>query len=183
MNLLKCCAVAVAALSVWPYNAEAQTAPESMRNKSYIVSWTENRSLRVVGEGDFRDMATPFSVSMYVSSAGRPFTRISATPNRRTGSAESIGTSGRSFSGGARQIRFSGNSIEFLMTMRSGGGRRVSIDTSGGGCSARVITAMQVGGGGVIRSKSLASGKAIEIRSVQVSGTNCSTRQGNVFGN
>ena len=41
----------------------------------------------------------------------------------------------------------------------------------------------EVGNSGVIRGKSLASGKAIEIRSVSITGTSCSVREGNVFAN
>lgn len=175
--------LALLVLLAWPTVAPAQTAPDSLRNKSVIVSWTENRSLRVVGEGEFRDTSTPFSMSIYISSAGRPFARVSAAPGRgKTGSADHVGASGASNSGGVRQTRFSGNSLEMTATMQSGGARRISVDFSGGGCSARVITAMQAGGSGVIRSKSLATGKAIEIRSVQVAGTSCSIREGNVFG-
>ena len=61
--------------------------------------------------------------------------------------------------------------------MQSGGARRISVDFSGGGCSARVITAMQVGSKSY-RSKSLATGEPIEIRSVAVVGTSCSIREG-----
>jgi hypothetical protein len=47
-------------------------------------------------------------------------------------------------------------------------------------CNARVITAKRLGAG-VIRGKSLATGAPIEIRSVDVSGTSCSMRNGNAF--
>ena len=91
---------------ILPTPAAAQATPESLRNKSVIVNWTANRSLRVVGEGDFRDTAIPFSLSVYISSAGRPFARITASPGRRSGSAEAVGTSGATNSGGSRQVRF-----------------------------------------------------------------------------
>jgi hypothetical protein len=160
----------------------AQSAPESLRNKSVVVNWTVNRSLRLVGEGPFRDMSTPFSLAIYISSAGRPFARTTATPGRRSGSAEAVGTSGKSYSGGTRQVRFSGNTIEVLAS-NSGGARRVVVQVSGGGCSAQVTIGKDVGGSGVMRAKSLASGKAIEVRSVAVTSTSCSVREGNVFGN
>jgi hypothetical protein len=162
--------------------AVAQVAPEALRNKSFIVNWTVNRSLRVVGEGAFRDTTTPFSLAIYISSAGRPFARTTATPGPRSGSVDKVGASGNSNSGGSRQVRFSGNTIEVLAS-NSGGARRVVVQVSGGGCSAQVMVGKDVGGSGVMRAKSLASGKAIEIRSVQVSGTSCSVQQGNVFGN
>lgn len=166
---------------VWPVPVAAQSAPESLRNKSFVVNWIAKRSLRVVGEGDFRDTLIPFTLSVYVSSAGRPFSRITATP-RRSGSAEAVGTSGASYSGGSRQVRFSGSTIEIIASAQSGGARRVTISVSGGACSASVVVGRDVGGDGVIRAKSLASGKAIEIRSVEITGTSCSVRDGNVFG-
>ena len=70
-------------LLAWPAAAQAQSAPEALRNKSVIVSWTENRSIRVGDNPNFRDMSTPFSMSIYISSAGRPFARVMATPGRR----------------------------------------------------------------------------------------------------
>lgn len=166
----------------WPVAVSAQSAPESLRNKSVIVSWTENRSVRMGDNPNFRDMSTPFSMSVYISSAGRPFSRVAATPRRgNTGSAEHVGTSGRSYSGGARQVRFSGQTLEMTAVMQAGGARRISVDFGGGGCSARVTTAMQVGSKSY-RAKSLVSGEPMEIRSVAVTGTSCSVREGNVFG-
>jgi hypothetical protein len=161
--------------------AAAQTAPSTLRGKSVVVSWTEQRSLRRVGEANFRETSTLFSVSIYISSAGRPFSRISASPGRISGSADYVGVSGSSNSGGARQVTFRGNSLSMTTSMTSGGARNVTVDFSGSGCTARVITAKQVGSQ-MIRSKSLASGAAIEIRSVAVVGTRCSVRDGNVFG-
>lgn len=167
---------------ILPTPAAAQATPESLRNKSVIVNWTANRSLRVVGEGDFRDTAIPFSLSVYISSAGRPFARITASPGRRSGSAEAVGTSGATNSGGSRQVRFSGNTMQIAASAQ-GGARLVTVEISGGSCSARVMVGKEVGNSGVIRGKSLASGKAIEIRSVSITGTSCSVREGNVFAN
>jgi hypothetical protein len=170
-------------LVAMPLVAQAQSAPAALRGKSVTVSWSEVRSLRAVGEPNFRETRTPFSVSTYVSTGGRPFTRVSASPGRISGSADYVGAAGASQSGGVRQVRFHGNSLEMTTTMHSGGARRIMVEFGGGfsSCAARVITGKQVGGG-VIRSKSLATGKPIEIRSVSVSGVNCSIRNGNVFG-
>ena len=128
----------VCAIVLTPGIANSQTAPEGLRNKSVTVSWTVNRSLRVVGEGDFRDTVTPFSLSVYISSAGRPFARISATPGRRTGSAEAVGTSGATQGGGSRQVRFSGNTMQIAASAQ-GGARLVTVEISGGSCNARVM--------------------------------------------
>jgi hypothetical protein len=162
--------------------ANSQTAPSGLRGKSVIVSWVETRSLRVGDETSFRDTQTPFSRSIYVSSAGRPFTRTTATPGRRSGSADAVGASGRTQSGGSRQVQFGDRSIVMTGASRSGGARRVEIDFNEGfsSCTARVIVGFEAGK--TMKSKSLASGKPLEIRSSTVSGTTCTVRDGNVFG-
>jgi hypothetical protein len=162
--------------------AHAQTAPAGLRGKSVIVSWIETRSLRVGDETSFRNTQTPFSRSLYISSAGRPFTRTTATPGRRSGSAEAVGASGQTHSGGARQVQFHGRSIVMTGASRSGGARRVQIDFNEGfsNCNAHVIVGFEAGK--TIKSKSLASGKPMEVRSSTVSGTTCTVRDGNVFG-
>jgi hypothetical protein len=166
-----------------PSDALAQSAPAALRGKSVIVSWTEARSLRFVGERDFRDTRTPRSLSIYISSTGRPFTRNSVSPGGQTGSADYVGVTGASQSGGTRQTRFLGRSLESTVSMTSGGARQIAIsfNDSYTSCEARVITAKQVGAD-VIRSRSLVSGRPIEFRSVSVSGTTCAMRDGNVFG-
>jgi hypothetical protein len=76
--------------------------------------------------------------------------------------------------GRTRQIRFVGRSLEMTTTMTSGGARQIVIAFNDNytSCEARVSTAKQVGVD-IIR---------IEIRSVSVSATTCSMREGNVFG-
>src|SRR5215470_14217788 len=77
-----------------PVSALAQSAPTALRGKSIIVSWSEDRSLRFVGEPAFRDTRTPRSMSIYVSSTGRPFSRNSATPMGHAGAADYVGATG-----------------------------------------------------------------------------------------
>jgi hypothetical protein len=166
-----------------PAAALAQSAPAVLRGKSVVVSWSEDRSLRQVGELAFRDVRTPRSLSIYISSTGRPFSRNAVQPGGRIGSTDYVGVTGASQAGGTRQIRFAGRSLEMTTTMTSGGARQVVITFNDNytNCGARVSTAKQVGAD-IIRSRSLVSGQPIEIRSVSVSGTTCSMREGNVFG-
>jgi hypothetical protein len=166
-----------------PPAALAQSAPAELRNKSVVVSWSEDRSLREVGEPAFRDVRTPRSLSIYISSTGRPFSRNAVQPGGRIGSTDYVGVTGASQAGGTRQIRFVGRSLEMTTTMTSGGARQIVIafNDNTTSCEARVITAKQVGAE-IIRSRSLVTGRPIEIRSVSVSGTSCSIREGNVFG-
>ena len=164
--------------------ALAQNAPPELRNKSVVVSWTESRSFRVVGHQAFHDQNLPRSMSVYISSVGRPFTRMAAMPGRRTGTAEYVGASGASNAGGSRVTAFGRRSMSLTTSMTSGGGRRITVQFAEGfsSCTANVITAKQVGSE-VIRSKSYATGAPLEIRSVTASGASCSIRDGNVFAN
>jgi hypothetical protein len=132
----------------------AQTAPAALRGKSVVVSWVEDRSLRFVGEPAFRDTRTPRSMSIYISTEGRPFARTSVIPGNQAGSADYVGVTGVSRAGGTRQIGFQGRSLEMTTTTTSGGARRIEItfNDSCTSCEARVITAKQVGAE-LIRSK------------------------------
>jgi hypothetical protein len=173
--LLACLGIA------FPAVAQAQ-APPALRGKSVVVSWTENRSLRAVGQPAFHDTQTPFSTAIYVSALGRPFIRQSARPHRQVGSADYVGAEGSTQSGGSRQVQFQASSLVVTTSMTAGGARRIVVDfdASYSRCTARVTTAKQVGAE-IIRSRSLATGKPLEIRSVAVAGTRCSVRDGNVF--
>jgi hypothetical protein len=98
------------------------------------------------------------------------------------GSADYLGQSGAAQGGGVRVLGFKGNSLEMTTTMRAGGARRMMVNFANGfgDCSASVNTAKQVGFE-VIHTRSLATGNALEIRSVEVSGVSCEVRDGNVF--
>src|SRR6266849_343658 len=171
----------------------ASAAPKQLYGKSVVVSWTESRSQRFVGEQAFRSVNVSLQRSIYVSTAGRVFDRTNATASGGgggqrgggsrsvTGSAESIGTAGTNFSGGARNVQFHGNS----MTITSGftaSARRVAVSFDGGfqSCSAQVITAKQVGTG-VASWRGVAGRRQLEVASVSTGPASCSIRSGNVF--
>jgi hypothetical protein len=167
-----------------PAAVHAQSAPTGLRGKSVIVSWIEDRSLRAVGEATFRQNRATFSRSIYISTEGRPFVRTTVTPGRRTGSAEAVGEGGRSFAGGALEVRFQGRILIMTTTMTAGGARRLTVEFADGfdSCTARVVTAKETGAK-VIRGKSLVTGRPMEVQSVTASGATCTVRSGNVFAN
>jgi hypothetical protein len=161
------------------------TPPKQLYGKSVIVSWTESRSQRAVGEQAFRPMSVNLQRSVYVSTAGRVFARTSAgaTSGRRSvsGAAESVGTTGTNFSGGAHNVQFQGNSI--IMTGGfTASARRVMInfDNSFESCTAQAITAKEVGAK-IAVWRGIGSGRLLEVESVSAGPASCSVRSGNVF--
>lgn len=65
-------------LAFRPSNNYRVGAPPQLRGKSVTVAWTEDRVFRFVGDKDFTTRAFPKSVSIYVSSQGRTFARLTA---------------------------------------------------------------------------------------------------------
>jgi hypothetical protein len=162
--------------------ALAQSAPPYLRNKSIVVSWTENRSFRKASEQAFHDQTLPRSMSVFISSVGRPFTRM-ATSSRQAGNVDYVGASGASNSGGVRVTSFGAQSMSLTSSM-TGGARQITVQFAEGysSCTANVVMAKQTGSD-VIRSKSYATGEQLEIRSVTASNAGCLVRDGNVFAN
>lgn len=180
--------VAIAAWTCAPASAQDGGAPAGMRGKSAVVTWSENRVLRAVGEQATRHMGVNYNYSVYVSSAGRPFSRMSATvmgPRgfSGTGSSEGVGASGQSFSGGARSMQFQGRSLINTSSM-TGMARRIQVDFDDGfaSCTARVVVARQVGAQKMM-AKSLVNQREIEVISATPGAAACAVRSGNVFGN
>jgi hypothetical protein len=167
-------ALALASLAAAP----AQAAPQQLIGKSVIISFTENRVQRDGMSPDFRPRSFSGEISVYISSAGRTFSRLQLTNQRaRSGTADRVGNSS------AGVTSFAGNT----MTMISGGagGARRTVVTFGAGfstCEASMVRAKPAGES-TIRTKSIINpGMPVEIRSVEVTGISCRVRDGNVFG-
>jgi hypothetical protein len=179
-------AAALAVAMLVPAGA-ASAAPRQLYGKSVTVSWTETRSQRRAGEGGpFRPVSVNLQRSVYISTAGRLFARTSSTANvgRRSlsGSAESVGTSGANFSGGARNVQFQGNSIVMLAGFTAGARRVViNFDSSFQSCNAQVITAKQVGAKTASWRGIAGGGVLLEVESVSAGPASCSIQSGNVF--
>jgi hypothetical protein len=166
----------------------ASAPPKQLYGKSVIVSWTETRSQRAVGEQNFHPASVNLQRSVYVSTAGRVFSRTTATGSgggrRRghfSGSAESVGTTGTNYSGGASNVQFQGNSIVMTGGFTASARRvTVNLDSSFESCTAQVITAKEVGAKvGVWRG--IGSGRMLEVESVSAGPASCSVKSGNVF--
>jgi hypothetical protein len=160
-------------------SAMGAVAPETMRNKSFTVSWTEQHNQSVNG-GEFRDYSVPYQFTMYVSSAGRGFVRINIGSGRGSGSHEGVGGGGKSFSGGEHGITFTGSG--FVQTSTSGeSARRISVDVTGSGCSATITVGKMPGA--EVAKFTRTDGRHYEIRSLQAGAASCQMQEGNTFAN
>lgn len=157
-------------------------APQSLYGKTLRVTWNESRSQRVQGEGEFKSVSIPLSYTVYVSSKGQLFKRLTSTTasGKHTGSKDRVGMSG-SDDQGAGSVSFSANTL--ISTTNNGGlGRRIRVSFDGGSsCSAEVLTGKA--GKGVATVRSNATGKMLEFESVSAGAASCSVQEGNAFAN
>jgi hypothetical protein len=56
-----------------------EAPPQQLLGKSIVVTWSENRVQRVVGEANFREVDASHSMSVYIGSSGRVFSRLTNT--------------------------------------------------------------------------------------------------------
>jgi hypothetical protein len=156
----------------------AGAAPAGLLGKSVVVSWSETRVQRFVGEANWRSVNASHELSVYISSAGRVFSKFSATTRRGTGANEQV-----SGAGGNRVPSFSGNSMTIVQAQQ-GTARRIAVEFDGGfsSCTASVIRGKESGAGSGY-AKSVITGQRIEIQSASAGSASCSVRAGNVFGN
>jgi len=171
------------ALGLAPVAAHA--APSQLYGKSVTVKWSETRNQRAVGqEPAFHPVSLPFTMTVYISSEGHIFRRISAiTPNgRQSGAKDRVGASGSS-ANGSFAVQFQGNA---MVASGSNGGFglhvQATFDSGFSSCTAQVIGAKQSGSKSVML-RSIASGATIEVESVSAGSAGCAVGQGNPFAN
>jgi hypothetical protein len=174
----------------------AMAAPGELYGKSVVVSWSENREESARGSSEKRQLTASQSLSVYVSSTGRLFSRREATGrftdgmrggrgNRggfgAHGSNEQVGGEGRTVGGLAQQAHFAGRSLVFSQAFQSGARQVVvDFDASYGGCSARV-THGRASGQSTTAYRTL-TGRDIVVYSMDVANVSCRIVNGNVFG-
>jgi len=158
----------------------AVAAPAQLYGKSIIVAWSEERSQRVNGEANIRNVVRFGQFSVYVSSAGKAFSRMTylmgggRRGGMRSGNRDAVGGESR------RNVSFSGNTMSVVMPL-GGGARNVVVNFDGGSCRARVIMGKEAGSS-AIRSKSIINGSDVELLSVKTGDASCRIQDGNVFG-
>ncbi|MFT4116602.1 hypothetical protein [Bradyrhizobium sp.] len=160
----------------------AQAAPQSFYGKTLRVAWNEARSQRVQGDAAFKSVSIPLSFTVYVSTKGQLFKRLTSTTasGRVSGSKDRVGENSAG-ADGAGSVSFQGNTL--ISTANNHGlGRRIRITFDGGSsCSAEVLTGKS--GGGVTNVRSNATGKMLELESVSAGAASCSVQDGNAFAN
>jgi hypothetical protein len=150
--------------------------PSQLMGKSVVVNWTETRSQRNVGETEWRSVNASHSLSVYVSTAGRAFTRQVNSTKSGSGTLDQV-----SDQGGNVHTSFDGQSMTFIRENR-GGARRVVVRFDGGftGCTASAGTGFESGKSSI--SISPITKRPVEIRAVTVGSVSCSVQAGNVLG-
>lgn len=159
----------------------ALAAPPQLYGKSVVVQWTENRLQRPAGETRWRSVSIQVGESVYISTLGRLFSRMTFASPRGSGAREFVGEPGRSGTGGARAAQFQGRSL-VTVSVFNGGARHIQVDFDPGfgSCSASVIIG-KAAGAATFTLKSASTGVPIEVQSQSTSGAACSVRDGNVF--
>src|SRR5262245_43263030 len=163
--------------------ASAAGAPAALQGKSVIVTWSEARTQRAVGEPGMRSVTVTAQLSAYVSTAGRVFARMfrtaAGTRLSRSGSREAA--PGGSLTGGAGRTSFQGQQL-IIDSRYESGARRIAVTFNAGftTCSASIIQGKESGRPMVMTST--ITGRRLEVQSIQVMSSNCRIQDGNVFG-
>jgi len=171
-----------------PGVAEAAPLPEPLLGKSVTLNWTENQQRKFEGTGEIIFAAISDSLRIYISTAGRAFSREVFV---RTGGgggqrgspsvSDQAPDDSRSSTGDQRIVHFEHGAL-LVDNHLIAGTRHISITFGAGygSCNARV-TYDRPGDGGPIRRK-LINGRRYELVSIQTSAPSCSIRSGNVLG-
>jgi hypothetical protein len=173
-GLLKAIFYLAAALSTLTFtdSARAGAAPVRLHNKSIVVVWGQTNVWRRLSDGENGTTTLTADGTMYISSAGRPFTRINF----------SAGTSKKGLDVGPEEhsgrVRFDGNIMTSFMG-REGLLWRITVkfDPSFTSCEATINVARE----GPAAKVTGVDGDKYENLSTRVGAASCSMRDGNAF--
>jgi hypothetical protein len=181
-GLVRCCCSLATLL---PMAAPAVAAPAPLLNKSVIVSFSENRTLKDHTSNTVQGAVLAITIKLYISSKGRVFDEYAS---QTSSGAASGGQGGGTASKGpgavhaAREWRFSGNTLVGQHLFERGARRMTIVFDSGfAGCTLSVVNAKEKGSGSIMIVSST-TGKKLEVLSSSISSPTCSVRDGNVFG-
>jgi hypothetical protein len=170
--------LAAALMLMLAITGPADAAPAQLRGKSITLSWTEQRVERNPATQQQRSVGTPFTFIVYVSTADRAFSRLTAG---NTGSSDQGGGSKDAKAFATRVVNFAGQRMTASNTFIGGGARQIAVTFDAGfsGCTGNVIIGRS--GSGPIKQK-LMSGAVIELLSASVGSVSCSVSSGNALG-
>jgi hypothetical protein len=157
--------------------------PAQLRGKSIIVTWSESRIQRHVGEADFKPVQATLDMSAYVSTAGRVFSRFTPTTRAGTASSEQIqGQPKPTPEYRARVPTFGERSMTLFQPFQKGGMRRLVITFDGAydNCTAKVAYAKEEGARTSFGWSPITK-QMVEFQSMAATGESCRVTAGNVF--
>jgi hypothetical protein len=136
--------------------AHAGSAPKELFGKSISVAWTETITQRVESDQRVTNVGASRQMSVYISTAGRPFVRLIEAGfggYRYDGTSASRPSLTETAPGEAAEDRvdFEGRSIVVYKQFRSGA-RRIAIDVDGTTCRAMIVHGRE--GGKIFRGRS-----------------------------
>ena len=159
--------------------AVAAPAPDIV-GKSVLMRWTEYWAVKIGGVL-FPHGRLDYDLRIYISTAQRPFTRLTATSRLGSAKSEQVGGSGTSMGGGPRVVRIDGHTIVSQATWGNfARNLRVELTPGGGSCSAQMSVGREVGSA----PKAFRVGdEIVEIFDVAAGSVSCEVQQGNVLAN
>ena len=160
----------------------ANAAPQSLYGKSVVVTWQEERQQKRPGDEQVRLVGAGAEFDVYVSDAGRPFSRLRFTVPNRHGRMKSGTKDAVAGEGTARNVRFSGNTMNASMPRGAGGALLVNVtfDNAFQSCSARTVSG-KAPGVEAAHAMSIVNGGRVDLYSVKTSGESCRIQSGNMF--
>lgn len=179
--MLKIAVATLAVFAIVSFEARAAPTPAALLGKSIVLTWSETRQQRTVGEQNFRSVNASHHLSMYVSGAGRVFVRQTIRTGSGTGSGDQVSGSPESHV----VPSFAGQTMTLFSPFRSGGMRRhdITFDAAFSGCTATVAFAKEVGRETAITGSLIDKRHLVEMQSISVANVTCAVQSGNVFGN
>ena len=94
--MLKIAAATLLIPAIAPIGARAAPAPAILLGKSIVLTWSETRQQRRLGDQNFQSVNASHNLSMYISSAGRVFVRQTIRTGLGAGSGDQVSGSPQS---------------------------------------------------------------------------------------
>ncbi len=179
---LNALSLGILGIFVFPLHPASAAPPQGLHGKSILVTWTEARLKRHVGEPNFYNVSARHDLRIYISATGRVFSRLTNTTGAGSGNTEQVAGGGASPIP-ARVPAFGPEGMTLFMPFKSGGMRRLlaTFDASFSSCNARVANAKQQGAATQIAHSPITK-KDVEFSSVTPAAASCTVSAGNVFG-
>jgi len=170
--------LAAVAASVVPASPVLADAPRQLYNKTIQIGWTVDQVAHTA-DGQSRNRAIAVNQTIYVSSAGRLFTRSSRASGPKSKQSEMAPGANQNQGGEATGIRFQGNQLVGSLAFAQGA-RQFIATFDGSFSSCKVAVSFGHEGGGLKRVG--ITGEMLTIESMKASGESCAIKDGNAFG-